>query len=117
MRFRSPARAGGRALASQFFVLLSGSSKSAQLEMICVIDKKENFATKENKQIRDWSMHFHIAEMRNGRPVVTVLGCIAGACSGIGGMYRNTSPRGSQTLRYIPAPMALFVRLLWRRDA
>ncbi|MCA8103177.1 hypothetical protein SB394_30800 [Burkholderia sp. BCCIQ04A] len=53
MRFRSPARAGGHALASQFFVLLSGSSKSAQLEMICVIDKKENFATKENQQIRD----------------------------------------------------------------
>ncbi|HDR9876873.1 TPA: hypothetical protein QDE50_07235 [Burkholderia cenocepacia] len=48
--------------------------------MICVIDKKENRAIKENQQIRDLSMHFHIAEMRNGQSVMAVWGLIVPAC-------------------------------------
>ncbi|MCA8379921.1 hypothetical protein LGN22_13680 [Burkholderia cenocepacia] len=80
MRLRPPARAGGHAHASQFFILLSGLSKSAQLEMICVIDKKENRAIKENQKIRDLSMHFHIAEMRNGQSAMAVWGLIVPAC-------------------------------------
>jgi len=48
--------------------------------MICVIDKKENRAIKENQQIRDFSMHFHIAEMRNGQSAMAVWGLIVPAC-------------------------------------
>ncbi|MEB2606635.1 hypothetical protein SB461_08985 [Burkholderia cenocepacia] len=110
MRFQPPARAGGNALASQFFILLSGLSKSAQLEMICVIDKKENLAIKENQQIRDLSMHFHIAEMRNGQSAMAVWGLIVSRVSTLRGMYRNTLLRGSQTLRYIRVPVAFFIR-------
>jgi hypothetical protein len=39
--------------------------------MICVIGKKDNREIKKISK-RDLSIHFHIAEMRNGQPAMTV---------------------------------------------